>query len=64
MRPAVTLDDVEFKEVLRRRRMVRRFDGRIWVVSQEGQGSSFTFELPLAESDQSRLEEMEAAGAS
>jgi PAS domain S-box-containing protein len=46
------------------RGLVVAMGGRIWVDSQEGQGSSFTFELPLAESDQSRLEEMEAAGAS
>ncbi len=28
--------------------LVRRFDGRIWVVSQEGQGSTFHVELPTA----------------
>jgi hypothetical protein len=36
----------------------------MWVESQEGQGSAFTFELPLAEGDLAPLEEMEAAGTS
>jgi PAS domain S-box-containing protein len=30
------------------RELVRRMDGRIWVSSEPGAGSSFTFELPLA----------------
>jgi signal transduction histidine kinase len=31
------------------RELVQQMDGRIWVVSREGRGSTFTFELPLAE---------------
>ena len=31
------------------RELVRRMDGRIWVSSRLGAGSSFSFELPLAE---------------
>jgi PAS domain S-box-containing protein len=46
------------------RGLVAAMGGRIWVDSQEGRGSSFTFELPLADGDQARMEEMEAAGAS
>jgi PAS domain S-box-containing protein len=45
------------------RGLVVAMGGRIWVDSQEGRGSSFTFELPLADGDQVRMEEMEAAGA-
>jgi two-component system sensor histidine kinase VicK len=43
------------------RGLVVAMGGRIWVDSREGQGSSFTFELPLADADQARVEEMEAA---
>jgi PAS domain S-box-containing protein len=45
------------------RGLVAAMGGRMWVESQEGQGSSFTFELPLAEGDRAPVEEMEAAGA-
>jgi signal transduction histidine kinase len=31
------------------RELVRHMDGRVWVVSAEGDGSTFFFELPLAE---------------
>ena len=31
------------------RELVRQMDGRLWVVSAEGEGSTFFFELPLAE---------------
>ena len=30
------------------RELIRRMDGRIWVESEEGSGSVFTFELPEA----------------
>jgi signal transduction histidine kinase len=30
------------------RQLVRRMDGRIWVSSEQGQGSTFAFELPAA----------------
>jgi signal transduction histidine kinase len=31
------------------RELVRRVDGRLWVESQEGEGSTFNVEIPLAE---------------
>ena len=43
------------------RGLVAAMGGRMWVESQEGQGSSFTFELPLAEGGEVRVEEREAA---
>jgi signal transduction histidine kinase len=30
------------------RELVRRMDGRIWVTSEPGRGSTFAFELPVA----------------
>ena len=33
------------------RELVRRMDGRMWVSSQPGLGSTFTFELPVADRD-------------
>ena len=30
------------------RELVQRMDGRIWVTSREGEGSTFSFDLPLA----------------
>ena len=33
------------------RELVRRMDGRIWVGSEPGRGSTFTFELPVAGTD-------------
>jgi PAS domain S-box-containing protein len=44
------------------RGLLAAMGGRIWVESQEGQGASFTFELPLARSEPSDVPEMEAAG--
>jgi signal transduction histidine kinase len=34
------------------RELIRRMGGRIWVESREGEGSSFSFELPIAVADQ------------
>jgi signal transduction histidine kinase len=30
------------------RELIERMDGRIWVDSEPGRGTTFTFELPLA----------------
>jgi PAS domain S-box-containing protein len=46
------------------RGLLAAMGGRIWVESQEGQGASFTFELPLARAEAAEVPEMEAAGRS
>jgi PAS domain S-box-containing protein len=44
------------------RGLLAAMGGRIWVESQEGQGASFTFELPLARGETAEVPEMETAG--
>jgi PAS domain S-box-containing protein len=43
------------------RGLLAAMGGRIWVESQEGQGASFTFELPLARREPADVPEMETA---
>ena len=44
------------------RGLLAAMGGRIWVESQEGQGASFTFELPLAHGETAETPEMETVG--
>jgi PAS domain S-box-containing protein len=44
------------------RGLLAAMGGRIWVESQEGQGASFTFELPLARGETAEAPEMETVG--
>jgi PAS domain S-box-containing protein len=43
------------------RELVQRFDGKVWVESTEGQGSTFFVELPVAEKSRSRRRQEPAA---